>query len=160
MLSFCGQYKGSIDSNGRVKLSPKTITDFKNRCSGEVVMHCLPEGGLAVYPEDVYISMRSAEQNPAEKAGNSMLFRRNLRRFGALSSSERLSAQGRLTIPSGFRKQLDLEPGNEIYIVGVEIGVEIWSAARWESELAKINSHASEKGEMEMEADLQQENIS
>ena len=154
MLAFCGQDKSSVDSNGRVKFSPRTNSDFMDKCGGEVVLHCLPEGALAVYPEDVYMQMRRAESRPAEKAASSMVFRRTLRRFGALSSSEKISAQGRITIPAGFREMLGLTPGSEIVVVGAEIGVEIWSAERWQEELEKINSHAEAKGELEMAADL------
>ena len=155
MLAFCGQDSSSIDSNGRVKFSPRTSSDFIENCNGEVVLHCLSEGALAVYPEDIYMQMRRAETKPAEKAGNSLVFRRNLRRFGALSSSEKVSAQGRVTIPTGYRKLLGLSPGEEIVVVGAEIGVEIWNATRWADELQKINTHAEEKGEREMAADLE-----
>jgi DNA-binding transcriptional regulator/RsmH inhibitor MraZ len=154
VLSFCGQDKCSVDSNGRVKFSPRIVTDFIDNCNGEVILHCLPEGALAVYPEDIYLEMRRAESKPAEKAGSSMLFRRNLRRFGSLSTPEKVSRQGRVTIPNGYRNMLGLDPGEEIVVVGVEIGVEIWNATRWEEELLKINSHAEEKGEREMAADL------
>ena len=157
MLSFCGQDRCSVDSNGRVKFSPRVISDFIDNCNGEVILHCLPEGALAIYPEDIYLEMRRAESKPAEKAGSSMLFRRNLRRFGALSSPEKVSRQGRVTIPGGYRTMLKLDPGEEIMVVGVEIGVEIWNAARWDEELIKINSHAEEKGEREMAADLEGE---
>ena len=154
MLSFCGQDSGRIDSNGRVKFSPKVVADFKDACNGEIVLHALPEGALAVYPEDVYMRMRRGDANPAESAASSLVFRRNLRRFGALTSSERISAQGRVTIPSAFREPLGLTANQEIVVVGVEIGVEIWNTAKWNEELAKINSHATEKGEREMAADL------
>jgi len=155
MLAFCGQDKSSVDSNGRVKFSPRTCSDFIDKCNGEVVLHCLPEGALAVYPEEIYMQMRRAETRPAEKAGNSLVFRRNLRRFGALSSSEKVSAQGRITIPSGYRKMLELNPGDEIVVVGAEIGVEIWNSSKWDAEIEKINSHTEEKGEREMAADLE-----
>lgn len=155
MLSFCGQDSSTVDSNGRVKFSPRTISDFIERCNGEVVLHCLPEGALAVYPEDIYMQMRRAETRPAEKAGSSLVFRRNLRRFGALSSSEKISAQGRITVPTGFRKILELTPGEEIVVVGAEIGVEIWNTEKWNKELLKINTHVEEKGEREMAADLE-----
>ena len=155
MLSFCGQDKSSVDSNGRVKFSPRIISDFIDQCKGEVVLHCLPEGALAVYPEETYIQMRRAETRPAEKAGNSLVFRRNLRRFGALSSSEKVSAQGRITVPTGYREMLGLNPGEEIVVVGAEIGVEIWNAAKWDEELLRVNTHVEEKGEREMAADLE-----
>ncbi|MCK5845227.1 MAG: hypothetical protein KAG97_11000 [Victivallales bacterium] len=154
MLSFCGQDRGTIDANGRVKFSPKFVLDFKDDCDGNVVLHALPEGALAVYPEDVYSRMRRGDSNPTESAASSLVFRRNLRRFGALSSSERVSAQGRVTIPTAFREQLGLAANQEIVVVGVEIGVEIWSLPNWNEELVRINEHAAEKGEREMAADL------
>ena len=159
MLAFCGQDNCSIDSNGRVKFSPKVLADFTEACDCEIVLHCLPEGALAIYPEDVYSEMRRVEARAAEKAGQSMIFRRNLRRFGALSASEKISKQGRITIPVGFRKMLELNPGDEIIVVGTEIGVEIWNSTKWLEELERINTHAIEKGEMEMSADLDMNNI-
>ena len=92
MLSFCGIDQCSVDANGRIKLSPRVIEDFAAR-GGEVVLHCLPEGAIAVYPEDVYLAMRKNESNPAEKAAESIVFRRTLRRFGGWSQSEKISAQ-------------------------------------------------------------------
>ena len=154
MLSFCGQDISKIDSNGRVKLSPRVLTDFKESGGLDVVLHCLPEGAIALYPEETYLKMRQNEQSPAEKAANSMVFRRTLRRFGALSKSEKISAQGRITLPIPYRKFAGIVPGEEIVIVGCEIGVEIWSSARWNTELDMINSHFQEKGEREMSVDL------
>jgi MraZ protein len=154
MLAFCGQDKCSVDANGRVKLSPRFISDFTERCSGEVVLHCLPEGALALYPEEVYLQMRRNEARPAERAASSMVFRRNLRRFGSLSQPEKISAQGRITVPPAYREYAGLAPGSEIVVVGVEIGVEIWNAERWDEEMKMINQHAIEKGELEMAADL------
>ena len=155
MLSFCGQDKTCVDSNGRVRFGPKLITSFMDNCNGEVVLHCLPEGALAIYPEDIYLEMRRAESRPAEKASSSMVFRRNLRRFGALSTPEKISRQGRITIPGGYREMLELNPGQDVMIVGVEIGVEIWNATRWNNELKRIETHMTEKGEREMAADLE-----
>lgn len=154
MLAFCGQDRCQIDANGRVKLSPRVINDFIERCSGEVVMHCLPEGALAVYPENIYLEMRRQEEAPAARAAASVVFRRELRRFGALSSADRITAQGRLTIPHGFREYAGLLPGTEIIVVGVEIGVELWNAGRWNDELMKMNEHAVARGENEMADDL------
>ncbi len=154
MLAFCGQDRCQIDANGRVKLSPRVINDFIEKCSGEIVMHCLPEGAVAIYPESIYLEMRRREEAPAVRAATSMVFRREMRRFGALSSADRITAQGRLTIPHGFREHGGLLPGTDIVVVGVEIGVELWSAERWNAELAKMNEHAITRGESEMADDL------
>lgn len=154
MLAFCGQDNCSIDANGRIKFSPRVINDFMERCSGEIVLHCLSEGAVAVYPEDIYLQMRSSEPRPAERAAGSLVFRRSLRRFGALSQSEKISAQGRITIPNGYRQFADLAPGTDAVVVGIEIGVEIWNVKRWLKEMEEINMHYVEKGQREMAADL------
>lgn len=154
MPLFCGQDNCSIDANGRVKFSPRFIRDFSDRCDGNIVLHCLPEGAVAVYPEDVYERMRGADPRRAEKAGASALHRRELRRFGALSQQDTISAQGRVTIPNAYRAYAGLSPGSEAVVVGVEIGVEVWNAERWAAELSDINHHLREKSEREMAADL------
>jgi DNA-binding transcriptional regulator/RsmH inhibitor MraZ len=154
MLSFCGQDRSSVDANSRIKFSPKVIADFAEKCGGHVVLHCLPEGAIAIYPEEIYLEMRRQETLPAAKAASSVVFRRDMRRFGALSSSEIISNQGRVTLPQGFREYAAIEPGTEVIVVGVEIGVEIWSIERWNAELERMNEHVREKGNREMAADL------
>jgi DNA-binding transcriptional regulator/RsmH inhibitor MraZ len=103
--------------------------------------------------------MRQKDSESEKKAGESMLFRRKLRRFGALSSYEKISRQGRITIPQGFRELTSLTPGINAVVVGVEIGVEIWNAEIWTRELQMIQKHLSDKGELEMEMDLNTSNI-
>ena len=154
MLLFCGQDQSVIDSNCRLKFSPGVMEDFFQVCEGEVVLHCLPEGALAVYPEEVYKKMRQRVGDAERKAGESIVFRRNLRRFGALTTREKITRQGRITIPVGFRDMLGLNAGDSAVVVGVEIGVEVWNKDRWVEELEKINKHLTEKGEFEMSADL------
>lgn len=154
MLAFCGHDCCSLDSNGRIKLSPRVLKNFDDTCRGDVVLHCLPEGGIAVYPEDIYLEMRRHEEAPAARAANSLVFRRSMRRFGAMSKSEKISRQGRVTIPPAYRAYAALEPGADVSVVGVEIGVEIWNTERWNEEISKINEHVREKGLREMVADL------
>ncbi|OQA88961.1 MAG: cell division protein MraZ [Lentisphaerae bacterium ADurb.Bin242] len=152
MLAFCGIDRCLLDANGRLKFSPRVLEDFA-RCGSEVVLHCLPEGAIAVYPEEFYRQMRSAEPNPAEKVSQSMLYRSSLRRFGAWSRSEKISAQGRITIPQEYREQAGLKNG-AVVVVGVEVGVEIWDRERWMEEQRTGMEHAREKGEREMASDL------
>jgi len=130
------------------------MKDFMDACEGELVLHCLPEGAIAAYPADVYREMRGREPRPAEKAAESIVFRRMLRRFGSMSQPETLSQQGRITIPQMFRESTGVVPGAELVVVGIEIGVEIWTVERWNEELRRIGSHSMEKAEREMQADL------
>lgn len=154
MLAFCGQDKCVVDANGRVKLSPRYLSDFAEHGSEEIVLRCLPEGAIAVYPETIYLQMRNSEAKPAERAATSFVFRQTLRHFGSLSQSEKISAQGRLTLPQAYREHAGLLAGADAVIVGIEIGVEIWNAEKWAEELVKVNNHFREKGEREMAADL------
>lgn len=154
MLPFFGQEKISLDANGRVKLSPRFIADFKDSGEGDVVFFCLPEGGLAIYPEEIFLRMRKAELENAEKAVDSVLHRRRMRFSGAMTTSARISNQGRITIPNFMREDSGLEAGSEAVMVGIEIGVEIWSAERWALELDKMKKHRNEKGDREMASDL------
>ncbi len=155
MLAFCGQDRVLIDANGRLKLPPKLIEDFLAEGEGDIVFYCLPEGAVALYPERVFNEMRNRQPGEIREAGMSMLKRRDFRRFGAWSAAAKITPQGRLTLPAGFRETAALEPGTEAIIVGVEIGAEIWNLQRWQSELKLINEHERTRGDMELTRDLQ-----
>ena len=154
MLSFCGQERCLVDGSGRIRLAQHFVDDFTGRCDGEVVMHGLPEGAIALYPEDVYDEMRRRELEAVGEIASSFAARRSLRRFGALTVPERITRQGRITLLPPFREFAGLVPGDECCVIGVEIGVEIWSIDRYEKEMAAIQEHLRRRGEQEMLADL------
>ncbi len=153
LVQFCGQDRCLVDANGRIKISSRFLSDFQ-RLGGPVVAYCLPEGALGVYPAAVWLEMRHSEQPPGARAARSIVFRRQLRRFGALTQSERISNQGRLTIPTHFRVMLALEPGTEVVLVGCEIGIEVWNEGRWKQELEVLREHENRRAEADMAADL------
>ncbi len=154
MLSFCGQERCLLDGSGRIRLAQHFIDDFSCRCDGEIVMHGLPEGAIALYPEAVYAEMRRRELEAVGELASSFTARRSLRRFGALTIPERITRQGRVTLPVPFREFAGLEPGSECCVIGVEVGVEIWAVARYEAEMAAIQEHLKQRSEQEMLADL------
>jgi len=154
MARFCGQERCLIDANGRIKLSPRFEQDFRRAGALEIVLHCLPEAALGVYPLPVWEEIRAQEAKSVLKAATSIVARRQLRRFGAMTQIETLSNQGRLTVPPGFRDILQLAPGTEAILVGCEIGVEIWNAERWQKEVQLLWEHEAERGEAEMKADV------
>jgi len=153
MPEFCGFENCLIDANGRLKLAPRFLADFQ-RYGSELVLHCLPEGALGVYPAQVWRQMRQHEARPAVKAADSVVFRRQMRRFGAFSQVERISNQGRITIPAGFRELLQLPPGENAACIGCEIGVEIWNSIRWQQESRLLLEHEAQRAAVEMDADL------
>ncbi len=153
MMQFCGQDTCLVDANGRIKLTPRFLQDFRH--SGhDVMLHCLVEGALGIYPPQIWQQMRQAEPRPAARAATSSVFRRQMRRFGAFSQVSQITNQGRITIPVQFRQQLALEPGNDAVLVGCEIGVEVWNAERWAHEADVLLEHEMKKSDLEMDADL------
>ncbi len=154
MLRFCGQERCVIDGNGRIRLTPHFVDDFTQRCNGEIVMHGLPEGAIALYPEEVFEAMRRKELEAIDQVGSSFNVRRSLRRFGALTRPETITRQGRITLPAPFLEFAGLTPGCEICLIGVEIGVEIWTLERYRDEMNAIQLHLQQKREQELKADL------
>ena len=152
-MQFCGQDRCLVDANGRVKLGPRFMADFR-RVGDQVMLHCLPEGALGIYPMPVWKQMRQEEPRPAARAAKSIVYRRQSRRFGAFAQPDRLTNQGRLTIPNPFRSLLELEPGTDVSVVGCEIGIEIWNHERWQREFKTLLEHELQKADAEMSADL------
>ena len=118
-------------------------------------MHCLPEGALDIYPAPVWDEIRLAGAADISRAGRSVAFRRQLRRFGALTQSERITNQGRVTLPAEFRQHLELAEQVDVIVVGCEIGVEVWNVERWAAELDLLQRHEQERAAADMVADLQ-----
>lgn len=154
MLAFCGQERCLLDGSGRLKLAPRWIEDFLARGNGEVVIHGLPEGALALYPMEIYSGMRREALAQLDRAASSFAARRSMRRFGALTAETVITRQGRITVPPAFRDYAALEPGTEIHVIGVEIGIELWNTGRYRAEMDEIQSHYLARGANEMSAEL------
>ena len=149
MLEFCGEDRCLVDANGRVRLSPRVVGDFLRKCEGHVVMYVLPEGAVALYPEATYREMRAREISDPDNVGSSFSTRRSLRRFGSLTRPDTITRQGRVTLPERFRTVTGLLPGVEACVVGVEIGVEIWAAEKFEAEMKAIDTQLEKQRELE-----------
>jgi MraZ protein len=147
MLEFTGQYNITFDKSGRFKLPPRILSDYLTNGSAEVVIYCLPEGCLGVYPLKVWQEMRADER---VLDGGSMLKRREMRRFGALSTSVLITKQGRLTIPQNFRDLCKLSDPQQL-LIGSEVGMEIWNISQWERELEIVNQYNIDKGLEELD---------
>ncbi|MCH2176670.1 MAG: hypothetical protein MK193_13175 [Lentisphaeria bacterium] len=153
-MEFFGHDEVKLDSSGRIKLSQSLHGDFESYSHEALVLFCLPEGALGLYPLETWEGMRTKAVSSLEDISSNIVLRRQLRRFGALSQKVTLSRQGRINIPSTFRHYANLEVGT-VVLTGVEIGAEIWSPKRWQSELALIQGHLAKKSESEMILDEQ-----
>ena len=154
MLEFCGLEKVTLDANGRLKFSPRFLADFQNYEANEIVFHCLPEGALGIYPLIRWEEMKAEESRNSTQGQSSLLQRRQRRLMGAMTQKDKLSNQGRVTLPVMFRDLCSLSAGEEIVVLGCEVGVELWNAAAWAKEMSLMQGHSLEKGENEMIADL------
>lgn len=154
MLQFCGLEKTQLDASGRLKLGARLQQSFAAYGSSTVVLYCLPEGGIGIYPMAEWQKIKPELQAIQQQFTGSILARRRMRMMGSMTSQENLSNQGRITLPQMFREMCGIEAGSEIMVVGSEFGIEIWSPERWQKEMELMQQHTLEKGEMEMSADL------
>lgn len=151
MPHFCGFEHCKLDANGRIKLPPEMLKEFLDRePEGEVVLRCLPEGALGLYTQKAYEIMLSELVNEAKTPLNSLARRRELRYEGAWSFRCKISPQGRITLPAGFRKFAALELGEPCIVTGSTTGVEFWNCDRWQKELENMQSFYLDAGEREM----------
>ena len=152
MLEFCGEERCRVDANGRIRLTQRWVDDFLHKCNGEVVMYVLPEGAVALYPEETYREMRAREISDTDNVGASFAARRSLRRYGSLTMSAVLTRQGRVTLPERFRKLTGLQPGVEACVVGVEIGVEIWTSEKFDAEMDETALQLEKQRQLEYDS--------
>ena len=154
MLQFCGLEKTQLDANGRLKLSARLMSSFANYDSSSVVIYCLPEGGIGIYPLAEWERIKPDLNSVQQKFTGSMMARRQMRMMGAMTSKENLSNQGRITLPQMFREICGMEAGTEVILVGSEFGIEVWSSEAWNKEMLLMQQHSLDKGEIELNADL------
>ena len=79
-----------------------------------------------------------------------------MRRFGALTVSENISRQGRITLPPLLRQHANLDSGAEAVVVGIEIGVEIWEAGRFQQEMESARQREQLKREREFTREVEE----
>ena len=154
MNRFLGQEKASIDSSGRLKLPSVYYSLFDEGGVGELILYCLPEGAVGIYPIETWKEIRELEEAQKKLAAHSFVHRRQMRQFGAMSQQVSLSKQGRITIPALFREFASIDNSEPIILAGVEIGLEIWNADRWKAEMLDIQNHYNTKASQEMNLDL------
>ncbi len=154
MLQFCGLEKTLLDTSGRLKLSARLQQSFTNYGSTTVVLYCLPEGAIGIYPLTEWEKIKPNLEAIQRDFTSSVLARRQMRMMGSMTTQETLSNQARITLPQLFREMCGIEAGMEVMVVGSEFGIEVWSLPRWQTEMKLMQQHTVEKGEMEMSADL------
>ena len=153
MVRFHGQDICRLDANGRLKLGNSFLEDFRSSADF-VIIHCLPEGTLAVYPPEEWEKERRRQVGRLAETAGPMRRRRLARRIGAWTRQEKITNQGRITIPATFRDKVKIAPGEEVFVVGSEAGVEVWNRQAWEREDALLDEQEMRAANAEFEAEI------
>ncbi len=153
MVQFVGQDRCQIDANGRVRLPPRFAAAFA-RLGSAVMLHLHPEGAVGVYPQSVWEELSRQDDQAVRQALTDIRLRRAGRTLWPWAEPDRVSNQGRLTIPHAFREPAALQPGSEAAIVGCGYRLEIWNASRWDEEMRLVREHDQRRVEAQMAAEL------
>jgi len=153
MVQFAGQDRCQIDANGRLRLGPRFAAEFE-RLGAAVMLHAHAEGALGVYPQAVWADMARPEAEAVPQLLSDIRLRRTARTIWPWTEPERVSNQGRITIPHAFRDLLGLVPGTEAAVIGCGCRLEIWNAERWAAEMTLVFEHDRRRAEAQMAAEL------
>jgi MraZ protein len=121
---FLGEYEHTLDEKGRLTIPSKFRHEFTN---GLVVTRGLDKC-LVIYTMqgwDAYVA--TLDQLPADKQSS-----RSFIRF-IFSGADHLvpDKQGRILLPSRLREFAGL--GGEVFIIGTNQRLEVWSPDRWQA---------------------------
>ena len=138
MKSFQGSTLSKLDESGRLKLPPNVVADFKSvDPTGNVSLKYLPEGAIFIKPANQVSPEPSADSDDDNDYEENDEMRIRLRQRYLLNSSDTISPQGRLTLPLRLLKRIGVDTGEEIALVGVGKGYEVWKPEALEEELDK-----------------------
>jgi DNA-binding transcriptional regulator/RsmH inhibitor MraZ len=138
MKSFQGSTLSKLDESGRLKLPPNVVADFKSvDPTGNVSLKYLPEGAIFIKPANQVSPEPSLDSDDDNDYEENDEMRIRLRQRYLLNSSDTISPQGRLTLPLRLLKRIGVDTGEEIALVGVGKGYEVWKPEALEEELDK-----------------------
>ena len=135
-MHFYGCTQCELDQGGRIKLPLWVQGAFSEIGKSEVMIYCLPEGCLAVFPLSQWQVYRqhTGQLNELQE----IEYRRHERLVGAMSFPGEVTSQGRLQLPEHLMEAASLKKENTVILIGAEKWFEIWSLERWEVERKQI----------------------
>jgi len=132
---FIGEYEYRVDEKGRVPVPPKFRTDEVKQDG--LVLSPSMDKCITIYPLSQW--QKLAESLTSGPVMNSKQ-RRLSRAIFATAFNTELDAQGRISIPAQLRKYAEIE--DEVFIIGTNLNMEIWSKQRWEEEKSASQEEA------------------
>jgi MraZ protein len=132
---FLGEHRHALDEKGRLIFPARMREDL----GAQIVLQKGIDPCLYVFPPEEW---ERQVQNVASLPTTKPEARRYARFFFSQAQSERIDRQGRLTVPPAFRDYAGL--GRDVVVVGAGTRVEIWDAARWESQRAEVEANVED----------------
>ncbi len=135
---FLGEYRHTIDAKGRLAVPARFRDDL---AEGLVVTRGL-DPCLHIYPKSEWLPLAERLSSlpvsePAVRALRRSFF------TGAYACE--MDKQGRILVPPTLREYAGLD--GEVVIAGLNAYIEIWSPARWDEEIPRVESSASSLAE-------------
>jgi MraZ protein len=132
-----GEFRRTLDERFRLSL-PAELTE-PVLSGGEIAILVKQRPGcLSVWGQAPFREQQAAgEQLVAQKIAAGRLSGRTeeVQRLGRLLSTRHtevpLAGKGRLVIPEGFRDFLGVEAGQDVFVIGAAVCLEIWRPAAW-----------------------------
>ncbi|NMA43596.1 MAG: hypothetical protein GX946_09480 [Oligosphaeraceae bacterium] len=150
-MHFSGTEQCTLDANGRLKLPPRVIATFKMLGGLEVVLHCWPEGCLALLPKSTWRRMYYEQGYASSGNLDSIAGRQRQRLFTRFTHSTEISAQGRISIPPALRERAALQCGEQVLVAGYGESLEIWQPQRFEQINAELDRLEAKELELNQE---------
>ncbi|MBM82714.1 MAG: division/cell wall cluster transcriptional repressor MraZ [Planctomycetaceae bacterium] len=132
-----GEVKRTIDERFRISLTPEMAAAVVDS-DGESVVVKERRGCLSLWPALAW--QKQVEEgigvlNSKLAAGRLQQSLVDVQRLGRLLSTRyrnvKLANRSRLLIPEGFREFLQVQPNQDVMLVGAAVCVEIWQPSAW-----------------------------
>lgn len=146
-----GEYRRTVDERFRLSI-PGELADLLETEGGQCILAKERTGCVSLWSNAVWQSRLDASVDLVQtkmRAGRLEGRLRDVQHLGRLLSTRhkpvQLAGRGRLVIPEGFREFLNIEPGDEVLLVGAAVCIEIWNRELW---IAYLHERMPEFGEL------------
>lgn len=125
---FLGEHQRNVDGKGRIVMP----AGYRNELAGDVVITKGRDKNLVVFRRQDYETAAAEVRAIATDDRNS---RRYVRTFFSSADEQTVDAKtGRILLTGPLREFAELEPGDEVVVIGNFETIELWNKARYEIE--------------------------
>jgi len=141
-MVFFGEFRGKIDSQGRVVIPAKLRNLLGNKKGSSVYITRGLENCLFIFSEKVWESQSEKLKTLPFTKGDPRAF---TRLFFSGTYQSKIDRQGRILIPSNLLQYAGIK--EKIVIVGVGTRIELWAEERWDKYFSQSLPSYSELAE-------------